>query len=224
MLDIETIEQNLEKLMRIEAALKVKFARGEISEEQYKQNLARVDQEQKKWKSQLEDSIADMIFQDADAPAPGPVGSSDPLAQTLQQRHADQQPLQPDEIDPAIKIIDIKRGLQDEARALEIKFDYQDTSCKAIINNKEGRWHFSTQGQTLYLIQFVSALHKSQRFAEVFEKEVSRHPDAWFNVVVKGRDFEENDKQKNSKDNFPEICRQILQRHAHQLPGGEAHK
>lgn len=213
MLNIEAIEENLEKLLRIETALKAKWARGDVTPDEYKKNLIRIEQERKKWEAKLEDSVVDMFASDGSAP-PDPEVALDPIAAALQHREAAADNLPPDDPDPQIKITDVKRGLQDEKRALEIKFQYRDQDCKAIINSKEGRWHFSTHGQSLYLIQFISALRKSPRFAEVFEKEVNRHPDAWYKAVIKGRTYNENHKQKDSRHNFPDVCRQILQRYS----------
>jgi len=155
----------------------------------------------------------DMFASDGAAP-PAPEVALDPLAATMQHRETAQDNLQTEDQEPQIKINDVKRGLQDEKRALEIKFQYNNEECKAIVNNKEGRWHFKTHGQTLYLIQFISALRKSPRFAEVFEKEVNRHPDAWYQAVIKGKTYNENNKQKDTRNNFPDVCRQILQRYS----------
>lgn len=213
MLNIEAIEQNLEKLLRIEAALKAKLAQGDVTPEEYKQNLLRIDQERKKWEAKLEDSVVDMFASDG-APPPAPEVALDPLAAAMQHRETDQENFSTEDREPEIKITDVKRGLQEEQRALEIKFQYRDQECKAIINSKEGRWHFSTHGQSLYLIQFINALRKSPRFAEVFEKEVNRHPDAWYKAIIKGRTYAENNKQKDSRHNFPDVCRQILQRYS----------
>ena len=213
MLNIEAIEQNLEKLLRIEAALKARLARGDVTPEEYKQNLLRIDQERKKWEAKLEDSVADMFANDGSAP-PAPEVALDPLAATMQQRESNQENPPAEDREPEIKITDVKRGLQDEKRALEIKFQYRNEECKAIINSKEGRWHFSTHGKSLYLIQFINALRKSPRFAEIFEKEVNRYPDAWYKAVLKGRTYNENNKQKDSRNNFPEVCKQILQRYS----------
>jgi len=213
MMNIETIEENLEKLLRIEIALKAKLARGDLSPQEYQQNLIRIAQERKKWEDKLEDSVVDMFAADGAAP-PAPEVALDPIAAAMQHRKNADDDFTADETEPQIKINEIKRGLQDEKRALEIKFLYRDLECKAIINSKEGRWHFSTHGQSLYLIQFISALRKSSRFAEVFEKEVNRHPDAWYKVVLKGNTYNENHKQKDSRHNFPDVCRQILQRYS----------
>ena len=213
MLNIEAIEENLEKLLRIEAALKAKLAQGDVTPQEYKQKLLRIDQERKKWEAKLEDSVVDMFASDGATP-PDPEVALDPLAATMQHRETAQDNLQTEDREPEIKINDVKRGLQDEKRALEIKFQYCDQECKAIINNKEGRWHFKTHGQSLYLIQFISALRKSPRFAEVFEKEVNRHPDAWYKAVIKGSTYTENNKQKDTRSNFPEICKQTLQRYS----------
>jgi hypothetical protein len=213
MLNIEAIEQNLEKLLRIEAALNEKLARGDVTQEEYQQTLLRINQERKKWEAKLEDSVVDMFASDG-APPPAPEVALDPLAAAMQYRETAEDNFHTQDREPEIKITDVKRGLQDEKRALEIKFQFRDQDCKAIINSKEGRWHFSTHGQSLYLIQFINALRKSPRFAEVFEKEVNRHPDAWYKAILKGRIYNENNKQKDSRDNFPDVCRQILQRYS----------
>lgn len=212
-MNIEDIEQNLEKLLRMEAILKAKFARGDVTQEEYKQTLLQIDQERKKWEAKLDDSVADMFAGDGARPAP-PEVALDPLAATMHHRETPEDTEKIQDQEPQIKITDVKRGLQDETRALEIKFEYRNEECKAIINSKEGRWHFRTHGQSLYLIQFINALRTSPRFAEVFEKEVNRHPGDWYKVVIKGETYNENKRQKDSRNNFPDVCKQILQRYS----------
>ena len=62
MLNIETIEENLEKLLRIEAALKAKLARGYLTHPEYQQTLVRIDQERKKWEEKLPKSPATELW------------------------------------------------------------------------------------------------------------------------------------------------------------------
>lgn len=212
-LNIEVIERNLEKLLRMEAVLKAKFAQGEITQDEYQQNILRIHQERKKWEAKLDDSVVDMFAGDGAQPVP-PEVALDPLAATMHHRKTSEAPPPAEGRKPEIEILEVKRGLQDEARAMEVKFQYHNKECKAIINSEEGRWHFRAHGESLYLIQFISALRTDSRFTDVFEKEVNRHPDDWYNVVIKGKTYNEKNKQKDSRNNFPDICRQILQRYS----------
>ena len=59
---------------------------------------------------------------------------------------------------------------------------------------------------------------------EVFEKEVSRHPEDWDEVVNKGKIFKEGGKEKNTRDNFPEVCLQLLNRYKISVSGGKTSK
>jgi len=182
-----------------------------ISKEQYEQSLARIEEDRKQLESNLDDTIVALLTGQADVGS-SPESPSDPLAFVLRQREEAGEPLAENYKEPAVRITDIKRGLLNKARALEVKFMLRDKACKAIMNSIEGKWHFSTRGETFYFGQFLGALAESERFAEVFEKEVKRHPDDWDEIVIKGRLYRERGKERDTRDNFPEVCQQIIQK------------
>jgi hypothetical protein len=223
MITIEIIEQNLEKLTRIEAALRAKYLQKTITEQEYNQKQQRIDQERKKWEAKFDDSIVDMIIT-KDITGESPEEMQDPVAVAEQQRSQALPFLESDDKEPDIKFTDVKRGTLDEARALEIQFLLHEKLCKAIINSEEGRWHFSTHGENLILLQFLSALQKSDRFLEVFEKEVKRHPEDWYDVIIKGKPYNENGKEKNTCISFPKTCARILKRHCDSDPSAGSQK
>ena len=208
---IDPIGAQLEKLARLEANLKAKYASGAISREQCEQNLARIEKEKKQLEVNLDDSIAAMLIGDVDG-GPVPESATDPLAVAMQYGEEAREQLEENYNEPDIRITDIKRGLLNKARALEVKFILRDTECKAIINSNEGRWHFSIRGESFYFGQFIGALAESGRFAEVFEKEVKRHPDDWDETIIKGQLYTERKKEKDTRDNFPEVCRRIIKK------------
>lgn len=220
---IEVIEQNLEKLMRYEAALRAKYAQGGISEEEYAHKRKLIEQERKKWEAKLDDSIVAMISTEAQA-EDASEEMFDPIAAT-ERRRAEALPGPEAQMkEPEIKVTDIKRGALNEARAFEVKFAFQEKTCKAIISSEEGRWHFRTHGEKFYLIQFISALENSDRFTEVFDKEVQRHPDDWYEVVIKGKTYTENNREKDTRSSFPEICRELIERYQVSLGGAKPAK
>jgi hypothetical protein len=116
--------------------------------------------------------------------------------------------------DSNLEVTVIKRGSLNNARALEVKFMLNGKHCKAVTSSEDVKWHFQTHGETLRLFQFVSALQESARFAEVFDKEASRHPQDWLEIITDGKAYEEKGKEKNTRYNFPEICREILLRYS----------
>ena len=173
---IETIEQKLEELMRIEAILKADYGRGVITEERYNKGLMRVQAARKKFESKLEDTIVAMITP-AETSEQQPRVMSDPLIDAAWRRDNADREVSTDDKEPLVKIMEIKRGRLNDTRALEVNFFFREKQCKAIIDNDEGQWRFSNQAENLYHGQFINALEKSPRFAEVFKKEIRRHPD-----------------------------------------------
>ena len=220
---IETIEQKLEELMRIEAILKADYGRGVITEERYNKGLMRVQAARKKFESKLEDTIVAMITP-AETSEQQPRVMSDPLIDAAWRRDNADREVSTDDKEPLVKIMEIKRGRLNDTRALEVNFFFREKQCKAIIDNDEGQWRFSNQAENLYHGQFINALEKSPRFAEVFKKEIRRHPDDWHEVVVKGKSYAKGGMEKNTRDNFPQICNQIIAQYSTLRPSKPSHK
>jgi len=221
--DIEVIEKKLEELLHLEAKIKADYSRGLITEERYQKSMTRLLEVRQELQSRLEDSIVAMISPEKAAPQP-PAAVSDPLAYTARQSNqADKESAWEDK-EPLIKVTNVKRGIINGVRGLEVKFLFHENPGKAVIDSEDGYWHFSSMPETLYLGQFISGLQKSLRFAEVFEKEVSRHPDDWHEVIVEGKSYAKGGKEKNSRYNFPPICHEIIAQYSILTSEKSSHK
>jgi len=207
--DFAAIERQRENLAHLEATLKAKYAQKGLSQEEFKQKMQKIFQERKKLQSKLDDTVMAMMVAEGSKEVPQET-AVDPLAAQMQEKKEAQEESQKDRGRPQVNITAIQRGLLKDARALEIRFLFRGKQCKAVITSDKGEWHFSTHGETLYLVQFLRALQESKRFADVFAREVRRHPDDWHDVVVEGKSYTKKDKERNSRDNFPEVCKQIL--------------
>jgi hypothetical protein len=215
--DMDVVKAQLDKLLRLEAVAKAKFVKEEITETQYREYLAKIDQERKKLEEQLDDTIVAMMF--TKEVAGGLQDLSDASAMAMRPGKDTQPPLSLDKEEVSIiKITGIKRGMLNQARALEIKFDYRERSCKAVIDSQKGEWHFHTGGEKFYLFQFLTALQNDGHFEEAVEKEVQRHPEDWYEVVVEGKNYAVKGKEKNTRDNFPDLCKHILEQYVTSKP------
>lgn len=213
--EMEAVKEQLEKLKHMEAAYKAKFSQGAIPEEEYRKAIAMIDQQRKKLDSQMDDSIVAMMF--IKEPQPGVLDLSDSFVQKLKSGEV-KKPSPGDTAVSAMRITEMKRGMMNNARALEVKFEYRGKTCKAIIDSQEGQWHFNSSGEKFYLFQFLSALENNGYFEEGFEKEARRHPEDWFEVVVEGKKYAEKGKEKNTRDNFPAICKQSISQYLTAMP------
>ena len=131
--EIRDLENLLNQLIDIEAALKDKYAKGKIQEDVYKHKMELVFQKRKILEARFDDSVAELILDKNEKPF-------DPLA--IQMEQQEQAMLEQERMgleEPELNITAVKRGILNDARALEIRFLCREKECKAIINSKKGK-------------------------------------------------------------------------------------
>jgi hypothetical protein len=201
--EFNSLDLQLKQLREIEETLSNRYSQGAIAEEEYQKKIKQVHQRRKALEEKLNDSVAAILFEELSE-------TLDPLAANLRDREEISARPETAAAGEELQFLEMKRGRIKDARVLEIKFRFHDKDCKALIDNQEGRWHIQTRGETIYMYKFKNALDNSTRFIELFEEEIQRHPRAWYDVVVPGKTYKEHNLDKNSRDNFPDECREIL--------------
>lgn len=187
--DISQITSEEQKLLASKEALKGLLAAGKIGETEYREKLRAIEARRHKLHDELNDSIADMLFNEDLAPA---------------QKTYFGQSISDEELAELIQIGQVVRGHIDDMRVVEVAFHYDSQKCKARITNTKGAWSFSSKAKSLVKGLFIRALEQDEDAIETFRHEIRRHPGDWKELVT-----------EKKPGSFP---RQILDEYGKQPP------
>ena len=168
--DISNITNHEHKLLNNKRALEKLHSLGKIDENEYQEKIRVIEAQRHKLHDELNDSIADMLLDEQQAPVHKTyVGQS----------------MSDDDLAEAIQIDQVVRGHIEDKRVIEVTFRYDSAKCKARITNHKGVWSFSEKAKKLAKGLFIRALEQNEDVVSTFRHEMYRHPDEWEELVTK---------------------------------------
>jgi len=152
--DIGNITSQEQKLLASKKTLERLHGTGKIAENEYQEKMRAIKTQRHKLHAELDDSIADMLFDEEQAPAHKThVGHS----------------MSDEELAEVIQIGEVVRGHIEDKRVIEVTFRYDSFKCKARITNNRGMWSFSSNQKNSQKACSSVLLNKTMRSLTLFD-------------------------------------------------------